>query len=298
MELQPRTAVVIAQRAQPPSLDRLGPLEPRFGNSVQAITIQRGHTDEALGRRVAGDHAVAHAVHVRPRRSARRRTRRRRRPAQGGPARLAGVQRLERVPVLHLGRHHPPASGSPSTSTSTTRLRPTTPLGASYPRGPRTRRCRLPPACRRSPPSAGRLPALRRRRRATSRSRASNRPSSSQRRNQPIHGPPRRPACSRGAPGPAHPQVPRGRADHPPGPGRPPAPRRVGPPRPAPRPPPPRAPPPAPSGPARAAPGAPPSTSRRRRSHPRRSCAPSETPRSGGTAGGVRREAQHPGALW
>src|SRR4051794_15008561 len=41
MELQPRTAVVIAQRAQPPSLDRLGPLEPRFGNSVQAITIQR-----------------------------------------------------------------------------------------------------------------------------------------------------------------------------------------------------------------------------------------------------------------
>jgi hypothetical protein len=41
MELQPRTAVVIAQRAQPPSLDRLGPLEPRFGNSVQAITTQR-----------------------------------------------------------------------------------------------------------------------------------------------------------------------------------------------------------------------------------------------------------------
>src|SRR3954452_5525261 len=41
MELQPRTAVVIAQRAQPPSLDRLGPLEPRFGNSVQAITFHR-----------------------------------------------------------------------------------------------------------------------------------------------------------------------------------------------------------------------------------------------------------------
>src|SRR4051794_1380926 len=28
MELQPRTVIVIAQRAQPPSLDRLGPLEP------------------------------------------------------------------------------------------------------------------------------------------------------------------------------------------------------------------------------------------------------------------------------
>src|SRR3954447_537821 len=41
MELQPRTAAVIAQQAQPPSLDRLGPLEPRFGNSVQAITFQR-----------------------------------------------------------------------------------------------------------------------------------------------------------------------------------------------------------------------------------------------------------------
>ena len=40
MELQPRTAVVIAQQAQPPSLDRLGPLEPRFGNSVQAIIEQ------------------------------------------------------------------------------------------------------------------------------------------------------------------------------------------------------------------------------------------------------------------
>src|SRR4051812_15201411 len=47
-----------------------------------------------------------------------------------------------------------------------------------------------------------------------------------------LHGPPRRPALREGAPGPAHPQVPRDRAHHPPDRRRPPAPRRVGPPQP------------------------------------------------------------------
>src|SRR4051812_40560116 len=65
-----------------------------------------GEHDEALGPRVAGDHAVAHPVPVRPFAAALGRER-----AvvdalpQGGPAGLAGVQRLQRVPVLHRGRH-------------------------------------------------------------------------------------------------------------------------------------------------------------------------------------------------
>src|SRR6059058_3358263 len=58
--------------------------------------------DEALGLRVAGNDAVAHAVDVRPLAAAPGRERAVVDAlAQGGPARLAGVQRLRRVPVLH-----------------------------------------------------------------------------------------------------------------------------------------------------------------------------------------------------
>src|SRR4051812_34640366 len=98
-----------------------------------------------------------------------------------------------------------PGSQWPSASTRATRLRPTTPLAASYPRGPRTAMHLTACVSTMASVGPGRLPASRRRRRATSRSRASNRPSSSQRRNQPYtvrhggqpagrlrHGPPTR----------------------------------------------------------------------------------------------------------
>src|SRR3954465_3754299 len=78
------------------------------------------------------------------------------------------------------------ASQCPSASTSATRLRPTKPLAASYPRGPRTAMHFTACVSTMASVGPGRLPALRRRRRATSPSRASNRPSSSQRRNQPY----------------------------------------------------------------------------------------------------------------
>src|SRR3954452_24131820 len=65
-----------------------------------------GEHDEALGLRVAGDDAVARAVEVRPLAAAPGRGRAVVDAlAQGGPAGLAGVQRLERVPVLHGSRH-------------------------------------------------------------------------------------------------------------------------------------------------------------------------------------------------
>src|SRR4051794_8595972 len=78
------------------------------------------------------------------------------------------------------------ASQCPSASTRATRLRPTTPLAASYPRGPRTPMHFTAWVSMMASVGPGRRPALRRRRRATSRSRASNRPRSSQRRNQPY----------------------------------------------------------------------------------------------------------------
>src|SRR3954462_4035914 len=59
MELQPRTAVVIARQAQPPSLDRLGPLEPRVGNSVQAITTHRRGSSWNLAGRSGGGRPAA-----------------------------------------------------------------------------------------------------------------------------------------------------------------------------------------------------------------------------------------------
>src|SRR3954454_23556182 len=78
------------------------------------------------------------------------------------------------------------ASQVPSASTSATRLRPTTPLAASSPRGPRTAMHLTAWVSTMASVGPGRRPPLRRRRRATSRSRASNRPRSSQRRNQPY----------------------------------------------------------------------------------------------------------------
>ena len=150
--------------------------------------------DKAFGRRIALDDAMAHAVPVRPR------------PAalggegavidrfpQAGPHRLAAVQRRKGVAVPRLREDRlcteagttATASQCPAASTRATRLRPHTPLPASYPRGPRTLMHLTACVSMMHRRGAARRPTDRRRRRATPRIRASRRPASSQRRNQP-----------------------------------------------------------------------------------------------------------------
>src|SRR4051795_10887615 len=139
------------------------------------------------------------------------------------------------------------ASQCPSASTSATRLRPTTPLAASYPRGPRTATHFTACVSTMASVGPGRLPPLPRPRGAEARGRPRPPPPLAppaarhvpqqgveQAQLEPapepaVHGPPRRPAGRQGAPGAAHPQVPGDRAPPPPDRRRASAPRRVGP---------------------------------------------------------------------
>jgi hypothetical protein len=150
--------------------------------------------DKAFGRRIALDDAMAHAVQIRPR------------PAalggegavidrfpQAGPHCLAAVQRRKGVAVPRLRGDRlcteagttATASQCPAASTRATRLRPHTPLPASYPRGPRTLMHLTACVSMMHRRGAARRPTDRRRRRAIPCIKASKTPASSQRRNQP-----------------------------------------------------------------------------------------------------------------
>src|SRR4051812_32824066 len=222
-----------------------------------------GEHDEALGLRVAGNDAMAHPVDVRPLAAALGRERAVVDAlAQGGPARLAGVQRLRRVPVLHRGRHDGDREPVPLGVHQRHPLAPDHALGRVVPAraadgdAPHRlgvddgqRRPRPPPAL--APPPARHLaqqgveqaqlepaPEPARTPSATAASRPAGRararpPASARRSRRPRAGPASPARSAAGRPAPATPRSP-----------------------------PPRTPPPAPSGPARAAPGAPRSTSR------------------------------------
>ena len=165
--------------ARPPQWDS----QPKLRSTTQ----RRASTTKPSAGRVAGDHAVAHAVTVRPFAAALGRERAVVDPLpQGRPAALPASSASSASRSCTEAGTTATASQWPSASTSATRLRPTTPLAASYPRGPRTAMHFTACVSMMASVGPGRLPPLRRRRRATSRSRASNRPSSSQRRNQPY----------------------------------------------------------------------------------------------------------------
>src|SRR4051812_34187281 len=205
-----------------------------------------GEHDEALGLRVAGDHAVAHAVDVRPLAAALGRERAVvDRLPQARPAGLALVQRLQRVPVLHRGRHdgdrepvplgidqrHPLApehllAGVPPVQPAAGR-RAGSPARAAA--GDALHRLRVEDGQRRPRPPPALAPPAARHLAQQGVEQAQRQPAAE----PAVHGPPGREALRQAPPQSAHPQVPGDRADHAPDRRCPPAPRRVGPPPPA-----------------------------------------------------------------
>src|SRR4051812_44926764 len=189
-----------------------------------------GEHDEALGLRVAGYDAVAHPVDVRPFAAALGRERGVVDALpQGGPARLAGVQRLQRVPVLHRGRHDGDREPVPLGVHQRHPLAPEHLLAGVVPAraadGDALHRLRVDDGQRRPRPPPALAPPATRHLAQQGVEQAQLEPAPE----PAVHGPPRRPAGRQGAPGAAHPQMPGDRADHAPDRRRPPAPRRVGP---------------------------------------------------------------------
>jgi len=190
--------------------------------------------DEAPCGRVTGHHPVAHAVQVRPGAAALGRegtvvdTLAQRRPAD-----LAGVQRLQRVPVLHGSRHDGDREPVPLGVDQRHPLAPDRTLGRVVPpraaHGDALHRLRVDDAQARPRSSANLAPATARclPQQGVEQTQVEPAPKPA------VDGPPGREALRQGTPGPAHPQVPRNRADHAPGRGCAPAPRRVNLPQPA-----------------------------------------------------------------